>query len=230
VRDDDGWTFRATPGLARGRSNHALPPCRTLSPREIADGVARAEEFAGSHGIAPGVQVSPLELHEELDRYVRGRGWTAKEPVIVMTAPAAGVPGGREPLELTVTDHADRRWLEAWAACEPARDVQSHVDTFARMAGRARFGRFGAEAVGIVVESDALAGLFCLAVAPAMRRRGLGSALVRGLLAGCASDAVAYLQVEGHNVAATAMYRRLGFEVAYRYRHCSAPPGRGFAG
>jgi ribosomal protein S18 acetylase RimI-like enzyme len=230
VRDDDGWTFRATPGLARGRSNHALPPCRTLSPREIADGVARAEEFAGRHGIVPGVQVSPLELHEELDRDLRGRGWTGKEPVIVMTAPVAEVLGGGDGVELTLSDRADLHWLEAWAACEPARDVQSHVDTLARMAGRARFGHFGAEAVGIVVESDALAGLFCLAVAPAMRRRGLGSALVRGLLAGCASDAVAYLQVEGHNVAATAMYERLGFEVAYRYRHCSAPSELGRAG
>lgn len=226
-RDDDGWTFRATPGLERGRSNHALPPCRALSEHEIADGVARVEAFAARHGIEPGVQISPLELHDVLERALDRRGWTAKEPVMVMAADADAIARNGEPLELTLSDHADRRWLEAWARCEPARDVPSHVDTvFDRMRGRARFGRFGEEAVGIVVESDLLAGLFCLAVAPDARRRGRGSALVRGLLADCAPGALAYLQVEGHNRPAVAMYERLGFELAYRYRHCSAPRDR----
>jgi len=227
-RAADGWTFRATPGLARGRSNHALPPCRGLSPQEIADGVRRTEAFATSHGIGPGVQVSPLELHGRLEERLRALGWVHQEPVLVMSATAAAIASAGPALALTTSGHADQAWLRAWGSCEPARDVQAHVDTvFSQLGGRARFARSGQQAVGIVVESGGLAGLFCLAVAPALRRRGLGSALVRGLLAGCADQAVAYLQVEGHNRAAVAMYERLGFDLTYRYRHAS-PPGTAF--
>lgn len=69
-------------------------------------------------------------------------------------------------------------------------------------------------------------GLFCLAVAPDLRRQGLGAALVRGLVADSAADVeTVYLQVEEHNVAALAMYERLGFELLYRYRHAVAPAG-----
>jgi ribosomal protein S18 acetylase RimI-like enzyme len=80
----------------------------------------------------------------------------------------------------------------------------------------------GDAAVGIAVESDGLVGLFCLAVDPARRRGGLGTALVRALLAG-ADAGSAYLQVEESNAPAVAMYQRLGFREAYRYCHRVAP-------
>jgi N-acetylglutamate synthase len=212
-----------------GGLNRALPPCRELAPDGLApdglaDGIAQLEAFAAAHGIGPGVQISPLELHGALDDHLHALGWSRQEPVLVMTAGAGAVAAGRRALPLSVSGDADDAWLDAWGICEPARDVESHVETvFALLRGRARFGRFGQEAVAIVVESDGFAGLFCLAVAPAARRRGLGSALVRGLLASCGPDVTAYVQVEGHNQPAIAMYDRLGFEVAYRYRHSSAP-------
>jgi hypothetical protein len=45
-RVDGGWMLRATPGLGRGRSNHALPPCRALWAEEIPATVGRVEAFA----------------------------------------------------------------------------------------------------------------------------------------------------------------------------------------
>jgi ribosomal protein S18 acetylase RimI-like enzyme len=77
-------------------------------------------------------------------------------------------------------------------------------------------------AVGLAVEADGLVGLFCLAVDPARRRSGLGTALVRGLLAASRAS-VAYLQVEERNTPAVALYRRLGFSQAYRYCHRIGP-------
>jgi ribosomal protein S18 acetylase RimI-like enzyme len=77
-------------------------------------------------------------------------------------------------------------------------------------------------AVGIAVEADGLVGLFCLAVDPARRRAGLGTALVRSLLAASGAS-VAYLQVEENNAPAVALYTRLGFAEAYRYCHRIAP-------
>jgi hypothetical protein len=74
-RPDSGWVLRATPGLDRGRSNHALTPGRAVTAAEIPDAIDAVEEFASRHRIHAGIQVSPLSwhatLHGELDR----RGW-----------------------------------------------------------------------------------------------------------------------------------------------------------
>jgi ribosomal protein S18 acetylase RimI-like enzyme len=225
-RLDGGWVLRATPGLDRGRSNHALTPCRSLSASEIPAAIEVVEAFASRHGIPAGIQVSPLSLHEELQFELDRRGWGIRWPVLVLAAEvSAATATAPETSALEIADHATPAWLAAWARCEPGRDVEAHVDTvFARLAGRATFARVDDRdaAVGIAVSGDDLVGLFCLAVDPARRRSGLGTALVRALLAESRAD-VAYLQVEERNASAVAMYRRLGFGEVYRYCHRVAP-------
>lgn len=223
-RLDNGWVLRATPGLDRGRSNHALTPCRELSASEIPDALDAVRAFAGRHGIHAGIQVSPLSWHPTLQRELDDRGWETRWPVLVLAAARdqeVWSDAGLAPLERA--DHATPEWLATWARCEPGRDVEAHARTvFPRLAGRAMFGRFGEDAVGIAVESDDLVGLFCLAVDPTRRRSGLGTALVRALLAKSRAS-VAYLQVEERNAPAVAMYERLGFGEAYRYCHRLEP-------
>ncbi len=223
-RVDGGWVLRATPGLDRGRSNHALPPCRPLWAGELPAAIERVEAFARCHRIHAGIQVSPLSLHGTLTSELDRRGWGTRWPVLVLAGKVSDVAPGPQPLVLEVADHATPDWLAAWARCEPGRDVEAHVDTvFARLAGRATFARAdGDAAVGIAVESDGLVGLFCLAVDPARRRSGLGTALVRALLASSAAE-IAYLQVEERNAPAVAMYGQLGFGEVYRYCHRVAP-------
>jgi ribosomal protein S18 acetylase RimI-like enzyme len=97
--------------------------------------------------------------------------------------------------------------------------VDAHARTvFELLRARACFARIGSEAVGIGVQSDGLVGMFCLAVDPSCRRAGLGTALVRALLARSSAE-LAYLQVEEQNEAARTMYERLGFSEVYRYCH-----------
>ncbi len=225
-RVDGGWVLRATPGLDRGRSNHALTPCRSLSESEIPDAIARVEAFASRHEIPAGIQVSPLSLHGALQAELDRRGWGTRWPVLVLSASRSPEVWSDPGLDASMVraDHATPEWLAAWARCEPGRDVAAHARTvFPRLAGRATFARLEDDAaVGIAVEADGLVGLFCLAVDPARRRAGLGTGLVRVLLAGSAAE-VAYLQVEEHNAPAVALYERLGFGEAYRYCHRVAP-------
>jgi ribosomal protein S18 acetylase RimI-like enzyme len=221
-RVDGGWVLRATPGLDRGRSNHALTPCRGLSAEEIPGAIARVETFAAAHGMRPGIQVSPLSLHATLQAELDRRGWESRWPVLVLAAGRLnGTSREGPPVETAVQATPD--WLATWARCEPGRDVDAHAATvFGLLDGKATFARLGEEAVCIAVESAGIVGLFCLAVDPERRRGGLGTALVRALLARSRAS-VAYLQVEESNTPAVALYERLGFTEAYRYRHRLAP-------
>jgi N-acetylglutamate synthase len=216
-----GWLLRATPGLDRGRSNNALTPCRELGATELPGAIERVEAFARRHSIRPGIQVSPAALHGGLQADLDARGWRAQWPTLVLTGPVDQHrgPGGTGGPELLTEDHAGTGWLGAWARCEPGRDVEAHASTvFSLLRGRAEFVRAGTGAVAIGVESDELLGLFCVAVEPAKRRCGLGTALMKAMLTRSRAR-LAYLQVEEHNLAARRMYERLGFAEAYRYCH-----------
>lgn len=213
-----GWLLRATPGLDRGRSNNALPPCRELEAGEIGPAIDRVCEFAREQSIRPGIQVSPLSLHGRLQSALDDRRWATGWPTLVLAgSPSVGPPT----LRITATADADEDWLRAWARCEPGRDVAAHAATvFQALRGRAWFARIDSEAVGIAAAYDGSVGMFCVAVDPSRRRSGLGTELVKGLLAlSAARGELAYLQVEEDNRAALAMYARLGFAEAYRYCH-----------
>lgn len=226
----DGWVLRATPGLSgRGRSNHALVPARALGAPEIERGIAAELEFASRHGVECGLQVGPLEGHGLLLEKLATRGWHAKPPVLVMTASVSALAADSDPdpeFALELTDHVTPEWFSAWRLCDPQRkNAAGHIDTvFRLMAGAARFGRFGNHAVGIVAERGGLAALYCLAVHPDFRRQGLGTRLVRGLLADSPARMV-YLQVFSLNEAGRGLYNSLGFSEAYRYCHCVGPTG-----
>jgi ribosomal protein S18 acetylase RimI-like enzyme len=228
---DDGWVLRATPGLDRGRSNHALNTIGAIG--EAAEGavggvdhaLARVREFAGRHDVPPGIQVSPLHLQGDFLRELVARGWRSGPTVLVMVREAEPVDPRFRGLEIVVDDHATADWLASWTVCEPERgDVQKHADTvFEQLRSRARFARHADRAVGISIESDGLACLCCIAVAPDARGAGFGTVFVGELIGSSDADQT-YLQTYERNVVARALYGRLGFREAYQYCHCVPPP------
>lgn len=226
-RWSDGWVLRATPGLrSRGRSNHALPPVRELQRSEYEGAIQRVAEFANRHAVQCGIQVGPLDLHLGLLAELQVRAWEIQESVCVMTAATAAIAAQADPaFELTVTDEATDAWLAAWATCEGGRtDVAEHANSvFRYLRGVGRFFHDGDRAAGLSVERDGFVGLFCLAVNPNLRRRGLGKKLVSGMLAHATSSPTTYLQVFSANEAGLALYDSLGFTESYRYCHCVAP-------
>lgn len=87
-----GWILRATPGLDRGRCNHALTPCRALAGRELAGAIASVVSFADEYGLRPGIQVSPIALHGRLESVLDARGWEARGSTLVLAgAPPAAI-------------------------------------------------------------------------------------------------------------------------------------------
>jgi ribosomal protein S18 acetylase RimI-like enzyme len=223
----DGWILRATPGLDRGRSNHALPPPREIGTRELGSALERIGRFSQRHGTNVGIQVSPLHLLSRLQSELDALEWGALWPTLVMTA-----PGGRyvrpatrgAPIPLTTSTHASRDWLTAWQRCDGREDIEGHeTSVFRILRGHATFAQIEDEAVAVAVPGDGLVGLFSIAVAPERRRGGLGRIITSELIAQW-PDAIPYVQVEQSNVAAIAMYEQLGFTEAYRYCHRLPPP------
>jgi ribosomal protein S18 acetylase RimI-like enzyme len=81
-------------------------------------------------------------------------------------------------------------------------------------------------ATAMSMREDDCVGLFNVYVEPLHRRRGIGAALCSYLLEQGRQwgSTRAWLAVEADNEAAIRLYRRLGFEEAYRYWYREAPP------
>jgi GNAT superfamily N-acetyltransferase len=85
--------------------------------------------------------------------------------------------------------------------------------------------RLGDRAVGVGAYRDDWVGYRGIEVAPEHRRQGLGVAVMAALLEWGAERGAttAYLQVLGDNVAALALYERLGFVTHHAYRYLAPP-------
>ncbi|GAA3423136.1 GNAT family N-acetyltransferase [Streptosporangium nondiastaticum] len=121
-------------------------------------------------------------------------------------------------------------WLAVFA------DLDGHSDSetvgrevISRIAGPAAFlsvsheGR--AAAMGMVVADSGWAGVFCMATRPDLRRRGLAAAVLGAgarWAAGRGADRL-YLQVEKDNLAARALYERVGFTYSHGYHFRTFP-------
>ncbi len=232
----DDWILRATPGLERGRSSHALTPrLRALDDGELPVALERVRAWSALHGIRGGLQVSPLESHGDLVPRLAATGWEPIWKCWVMIADreqalarADDTSDGAHPWSYAREATAD--WVENWTVCEPRFDravVDTHAATvFRNMKGRGVFGRLGEGASGIAVEDEVgeWAGLFSLVVRPDLRGRGLGRRLVRSLLEAVTAEKM-YLQVTMDNAVALRLYESLGFQRIHSYQHLQAPVG-----
>lgn len=211
ARRADGWLLRSTPALARGRLNSALPLRGDPDLEPVL-------EFYARRGQPAQVQLTPLGGHPRLTAALDAAGWGRKWPSTVLRAPATltVAPG------VELLGHPEPHWLTAWAACEERAeaDVAAHAQhVLARLPGRVAYALVApARAVGLAVCEGDRVGLFCLAVHPDHRRAGLGTAVVRALVAWSGARE-AFLEVEQRNAPALALYGALGFTRAYDYVH-----------
>ncbi|MFI7280393.1 GNAT family N-acetyltransferase [Micromonospora chersina] len=220
------WLLRSAAGWT-GRANSALPvgdPDRPL-PAAL-DAVQRWYAERGQ----PAMVNTPLPLAAPVGAELDARGWTARPPVLVQTAPLTALPPGRPDLPpVGLAPMPSAEWLTVAAGRkgglpDEARHVLTAVDRI-RFAHLHVDGRLLAVGRGTVTGEGRWLGLTLIEVLPEARRRGLAGAVLRALADwGRAEGAThAFLQVEQRNTGAVALYRGLGFTTHHTYLTRVAP-------
>lgn len=222
------WELRAAAGFTR-RANSVLPLGDPGLPLDDALSVVR--RWYGERGLpayvqtATGAEGTQELLCAELER----RGWTREVTAELWTGALAPLADREEPAEVVLSREADEAWLTRYqrkGLSEVALKVLGSGPSvwFATVPGDQ-----APAAIGRCVVDGRWAGFAAVEVDPALRRRGLASA-VMAALAGRALDegaSAAWLQVETDNAGARALYAGMGFSAHHAYHHYREPGNSG---
>jgi ribosomal protein S18 acetylase RimI-like enzyme len=214
------WALRAHDGIT-GRANSAMA---VGDPgRSMVDALAAVREWYAARGLPPLLQ---LPLADPVNREMAALGWRRLHVTIVQVAPVARLLDRvlpREDLRTVVEPVPSADWRSLMHDLDEA-DPESHLAilTGPPVVGFATLYR-GGEPVGIgrVSVEGEWAGVTSVDVAPSVRRQGVGSAVMRSLLAWARErGAVAsYLQVRAANEAALRLYAALGYVTHHPYNY-----------
>ncbi|MGW3605923.1 GNAT family N-acetyltransferase [Micromonospora sp. NPDC005161] len=233
LRAADGWTGRANSALPIGDPDRPLPAA-----------VDAVERWYAEQG-RPALINTPLPLAAPVGAELDTRGWGSRPPTLVQTAPlplvdpgagSAVVRAGVEPVagaaagaDVELMAAPSTAWLAIAAGRkgglpDAARHVLTAVDQV-RFAHVYADGTLVAIGRGTVTGQGRWLGLSLIEVLPEARRQGLARTVIAALAdwGGSAGATHAFLQVEQHNTAAVALYRRLGFTTHHTYLTRVAP-------
>lgn len=226
----DGWLLRFSPGKAkRARSVQAISGGRL----PLDDKLALCEEVFREAGLPLIIRITPFSQPDGLDAELARRGMRTLDDTRVMLRQGIAshraealptdvvlVPVGHEMFAQVVGQLRGSSLAQRQAHGQ--RLVNAPVTFAARLLKR------GGEvlACGQFAIEGRFVGLYDVFTAPAVRGRGFARLLCSQLLADAASRGAttAYLQVEGDNAPARAVYRRLGFEDGYAYHYRTPDP------
>lgn len=216
----EGWVIRFSEGYTK-RANSAAAFAEAAAPvRDVAPFV---EDIYARHGIVPTFRSSPL-THPDDHAWLLQAGYSAFDQSIVMTA---DLSAGKADQAVSMLAEPSQAWLEGFAAgnrygptVRPTLErMLAAIRPRAAYATLVHDGR--STAYGLAVNEREWVGLFDILVEAPYRGLGQGQRLVQTLLDwGRRQNAThAYLQVTAGNETAIKLYRKLGFEEAYRYQY-----------
>ncbi len=227
----DGWLVRFSPGKAkRARCVNAV----AAGHLPIDDRLRACEAVFAEAGLPMIVRITPFTLPQELDALLDSQGLHRFDDTRVMALahlPASAIeavlPAGAEVHSIGLEAFAQR---VGGLRGSPLSQRQAHGQRLQNSPVPFHAFELHVEselvACGQFAIEGALVGLYDVFTAPNARGRGYAGALCRHLLqlAHTRGANHAYLQVEGDNHAARAVYRRLGFADAYAYHYRTRDP------
>jgi ribosomal protein S18 acetylase RimI-like enzyme len=232
------------------RANSVVPIDPPQDPQQLAVAVDRVESLCRAGGLPLRFRLMPENGHAGIDTQLAERGYELEAPCDLLELPLTVSQPGPDPRSVITTGQPTDDWCEAaWrlaprsgdGARETMRAIMSGTPAvYAAIGGTAdgesttssaAISPDGARVVdAIAVGRGALVNqgrnrsvvLDQIAVDEAHRRQGLGSAVLRTLLAAGQVQGAdrALLEVECDNTAAISLYRSLGFTriSGYHYR------------
>ncbi|MES3013381.1 MAG: GNAT family N-acetyltransferase [Pseudomonadota bacterium] len=225
----DGWLVRFSPGKAkRARCVNAVAAGRLA----VEDRLAACAQVFDDARLPLIVRITPFTLPAGLDALLASQGLRRFDATRVMAL--AELPAFDAPSAADVTIHSVG--LDAFAQRigafrgSPLAQRQAHAERLLNspvpfFAFELRADREPVACGQFAREGD-LVGLYDVFTAEAARGRGLAGTLCKHLLTQARLQGArhAYLQVEGDNHAARAVYHRLGFADAYAYHYRTRDP------
>jgi GNAT superfamily N-acetyltransferase len=225
----DGWLLRFSPGKAkRARCINALAAGRMPLDEKLAT-CAAAYARAGLPMI---VRVTPLSEPPRLDDTLAELGLRRFDDTRVMVLPSLVDVSPDWPDRMSLLAVSSLEYAQAIGALRGSPAVQREAHAERLRLAPVPYRGFLVQRDGhtlacgqYVVESE-LVGLYDVFTAPAVRGQGLARVVCQELLSRAWREGArrAYLQVEGDNHAARAVYARLGFADAYSYHYRTRDP------
>ena len=208
LRISDGFTMRANSVLPTGSAPFGDPGI------EISDAVAEIVKIYKDHGLTPTFTV-PLPIYEELDRYLHSQGWSLKvgAEYLVNDIPNEFETGSSK-FNVVIRDEPSKGWLSVQSDFALERIMRNYPAKYAEVREQGKT---------VAIGRIAILGTWSLAtrvfVNPEFRGRGIGSLLMRALMAAARSEGATKigLQVDVENGAALALYRSMGFRSHHPY-------------
>jgi GNAT superfamily N-acetyltransferase len=226
----DGWLLRFSAGKAkRARCINAVAAGRLALDAKL----ALAEQVFAEAGLPLIVRITPMTAPAELDAQLETRGLRRFDDTRVMVlADLAAITAPRLPANVSLHAIGLEPFAHRVGALRgsPLAQRQAHGQRLAN--SPVAFCAFEMLVDGklascgqFAIESD-LVGLYDIYTAEAARGHGHGRLLCAHLLALARERGArhAYLQVEGDNAPARAVYHRLGFADAYSYHYRTRDP------
>jgi ribosomal protein S18 acetylase RimI-like enzyme len=219
------WELRASQGFT-GRANAVLPLGDPGLP--LAEAVDAVRGWYAERGLPPRMLV-PVAPPTPLTSLLDEQGWSTSPPVHVMTAAIGPALRGADDdvdVEVRIDATPDEEWLAALRqearSGQPLPAAARAVLTGPPVVAFASIrGADGVHAIARVAVDGRWAGLFCVEVDPARRRRGLAAAVSRGALRWAVAQGArwSYLQVSSDNPPARGLYAGMGYAMHHDYVH-----------
>ena len=224
----DGWLLRVSPGKARrARSVNAY----FGSSLPLGQKIDYCERLYAQRDLPVLFRITPFLQPSDLPAALAARGYEAFDTTLVQLMRLERPPESPDASGFVVTAPAADAFADAVALLQGS-SAQQRNAYFERLKEsplktRALLAHIDGRPVGVgtIMLEDGLAGVFSMVTAPDMRARGVASAILASLLTWAWEHgaAHAYLQVDGDNQRALAVYRNFGFATAYTYHYCGRP-------